>query len=81
MNQAFTKYFTPVFNLYNNDIMRVELLNQLLADNKVNLHGKGDRFAVVREINRNQFHGYLLGEDDNYDALYGEWFTRFGLEG
>ena len=79
VNQAFNKYFTPVFNLYNNDIMRVELLNQLLDDNNVNLHGKGDRFEIVREINRNQFHGYLLGEDDNYDALYGEWFTKFGL--
>lgn len=80
VNQAFSKYFAPVFSLYNNDIMRVEVLNELLSDNNVNLHGKTERFNDIREINRNQFHGYLLGLDDNYDALYGEWFTKFGLE-
>lgn len=80
VNQAFNAYFQPILSLYNSDVMQVEVLNQLLVDNGLNLHGKDARFAVIREINRNQFHNNLLGKGiAEYDALYGEWFTKFGL--
>lgn len=79
VKQAFSKYFDPVFELYNGNIMRVELLNNLLENEGINWLGKEDRINAIREINRNQFHQYLLGNNENYDELYADWFEDFGL--
>lgn len=82
VNQAFTKYFDPVFTLYTNQIMSIEILNALLVAEGVDFNGNEARFEIIREINQNQFHNYLLSVteiDPNYEALYGDWFEKFGL--
>lgn len=79
VRQAFNKYFDPIYELFRSDVMSVEILNELFVTHNADFKGKEDRFNHLRKVNRNQFHKYLLGHDENYDAIYGDWFDEFGL--
>jgi hypothetical protein len=76
---AVNNYLTPVLTRYNNTYMQRELIFKLLEDATWgNTQGEA-RYEVVREINRRQMNEYLLSTigvyDQNYDDLYGSWFT------
>lgn len=80
LKQAFDLYFTPVNSKYStqNANMVKELYFELLFKTGTptgSVSGNlNDRFEETREINKDQFHNYLNGRDDNYTALFGEWF-------
>jgi hypothetical protein len=65
--------------------MQRELVFMLLEDAVFASPTGAARFQAVRQININQLNEYLISPtglfDNNYDALYGSWFTvlRAGL--
>jgi len=85
LQQAVTNYLAPVLTRYQGTYMQRELVFMLLEDAVFASPTGAARFTAVRQININQLNEYLLSTtgffDDNYDDLYGTWFTvlRSGL--
>ncbi|WP_026391716.1 hypothetical protein [Haploplasma modicum] len=78
--QAFTKYFDPIYKLYQGNSMNQAIMYNYISNQGLNLHGKEARFKSLQEINQTEFHNYLLGNDSNYDELYATWFESFKLD-
>ena len=87
---AVGNYLTPILTRYDGTFMQRELIFRLLDDVVFADAVKHDRFDMIREINQNQLNEYIMytrvndeGEtevvvlDQNYEALYGEWFNIF----
>ncbi len=79
VQSAITAYLTPVLTRYTNQYMQRELIFKLLADASFTDSADMTRFNTIREINRRQLNEYMLSStgyfDQNYDNLYGSWFS------
>ncbi len=76
---AVTNYLTPVLNRYKNTYMQRELIFQFVSNASFASADGAARFANIRAINIRQLNEYMLSTegvfDQNYDDLYGSWFT------
>ena len=87
---AVGNYLTPILNRYNGTFMQRELIFKLLDDAVFADATHRARFDMIREINQNQLNEYIIFTrkdanndtvvvvlDENYEALYGNWFNIF----